>query len=106
MTTLPYLVGWVLVSDVVREGEPLENPLYQHNCDHCVFLGTYQGTDLYACESGCPGYAWPTVIARSSDEPSDYMSGLKIAEAIERDEGPSHPMVEALRRARERKLIP
>ena len=81
------------------------DPLYEHACESCVFLGTYRATDLYACESGCPGYAWLTVIARSSGEPGDYMSGLEIAAAIEREEDPSHPIVEALRRARKRKLL-
>lgn len=80
-------------------------PQYEHDCTSCTFLGSHRDHDLYACESGCPGYAWPTVIARHSSEISDYMSGLTIAEDIEKRGYTDHPMVVALHRARERKLV-
>lgn len=50
-------------------------PRFTHDCDCCHFLGTLQAStgpcDLYAHVNGVP-----TVIARYSDEPSDYASGL------------------------------
>ena len=29
-----------------------ETPLYQHDCDKCVFLGIHEGADLYLCPVG------------------------------------------------------
>lgn len=58
--------------DVLR----LDNgPLYTHDCDKCVFLGSYDEKDMYYC----PQEGLDTVIARFSDEGSDYISGLPIA---------------------------
>lgn len=63
-------------------------PLYEHDCDKCMFLGHWKAElqlemrdgkqrlketpvcDLYVCVS--PN---PTLIARYSSEPSDYSSG-------------------------------
>jgi len=79
-----------------------KRPTFQHDCDECVFLGRYQSSgtqdipldiphvgrvtkrapipeedcDLYYCEIG----PMPTVIARYSDEGSDYKSGMLAAE--------------------------
>lgn len=62
-----------------------EKPLYEHDCDSCVYLGRHTTVnehpfpsatvewDLYYCKSE------PTVIARHSSEPSEYRSGLEIA---------------------------
>ena len=47
---------------------------YKHDCDKCVYLGEYGDADLYFCnQSGIK-----TVIARYSDEPSDYISGMEF----------------------------
>lgn len=46
---------------------------YQHDCSRCHFLGQHENKDLYCCNQGMLG---PTVIARNSDEPSDYESGM------------------------------
>ncbi len=45
-------------------------PLFKHNCANCISLGQSQDNtrDLYSCKG--------TIIARCSDEPSDYESGL------------------------------
>jgi hypothetical protein len=60
-------------------------PRYVHDCDGCTFLGQFEEYDLYACDN--------TVIARRSDEGSDYKSGLvfgitrvdaHLAEALDR----------------------
>jgi hypothetical protein len=47
------------------------DPVYYHDCEHCVFLGHYNGSDLYYHDQG-----EVTVIARYSSEPGDYSSGL------------------------------
>lgn len=53
--------------------QPLpEKPRYQHDCQVCVFLGHYDGSDLYFC----PQHGIKTVIARFSDLGPDYASGL------------------------------
>lgn len=52
---------------------------YKHDCKRCTFLGTheeiagYLHADLYFCNQL---HKLPTVIARYSDEGSDYTSGL------------------------------
>lgn len=49
-------------------------PHYQHDCRQCTWLGDFQHKegiyDLYFCASE------PTIIARYSDEPQDYHSGI------------------------------
>lgn len=58
---------------------PHGQPVYHHDCGSCTFLGTYNRYDLYHC---LQGDRLATVIARCSDEPSDYVSGLEIAVSI------------------------
>lgn len=58
-------------------------PAYKHDCDDCLFLGHWQGLDLYFCPNE------PTVIARGGDEGPNYTSGLNceppaLVEAQER----------------------
>ena len=66
-------------------------PLYQHDCNSCTFLGSVEGrehpaefmqpadpikkADLYVCGA----HEHLTVIARFSDELSDYSSGVPFA---------------------------
>lgn len=50
------------------------DPQFQHDCETCTFLGHYNEHDLYHCKSTAP-----TVIARRSDDPPDYSSGLMFA---------------------------
>jgi dCMP deaminase len=94
----------------------VEKPLYEHDCDECVFLGRYEGTprrpvrvhDLYYCQKSAHATdsKWPaTVIARHSNTPSDYTSGIALAQAYERRGELSHPLVMAFQRAQERKLL-
>jgi hypothetical protein len=52
-------------------------PNYQHDCDTCIFLGTYNNHDLYFCNP-CGTYVSCTVIARYGNEPHEYKSGLKF----------------------------
>jgi len=51
-----------------------EAPRYVHDCDLCVFLGSYLGDDLYYC----PGREKTVVVRISSDGP-DYISGAVFA---------------------------
>lgn len=54
-------------------------PLFAHDCTRCQYLGRYdhkgQSHDLYTCQQEIGG---PTVIARWSDDPADYESGLSF----------------------------
>lgn len=70
-----------------EDKEEEETPLYQHDCTRCTFLGRFhyahpaytrepKEVDLYHCTQG--GHV-PTVIARYSDEPGDYSSGMPPA---------------------------
>jgi hypothetical protein len=50
--------------------ERLSKPRYLHDGECCHFVGFHKDADLYYCPNE------PTVIARYSDEPGDYSSGL------------------------------
>jgi hypothetical protein len=52
-------------------------PLFRHDCDKCVFLGTLNRKDLYVCPIGDKQIG--TLVARASSVPSDYASGLQFA---------------------------
>lgn len=85
-------------------------PTFLHDCVGCVFLGSYtwdgKEHDLYTCKQGMN---WPTVIARYSSDGPDYMSGLEVAVNIETHphdkSDQTHPLVEAMKRAKERGLL-
>jgi hypothetical protein len=51
----------------------MEKPIFEHDCEKCIFLGHYEGYDLYFCKNE------PTVIARYGEN-GDYMSGLIFAD--------------------------
>jgi hypothetical protein len=53
----------------------VEQPKYDHDCDRCQFLGTFDGHDLYYCPGG-----GPTIIARYSSDGPDYSSGMTFGE--------------------------
>lgn len=48
-------------------------PEFEHDCCGCVFLGSFDGHDLYCC---IEGYAHPMVMARFGNESRDYKSGI------------------------------
>lgn len=55
-------------------------PMFEHDSKCCVFLAHFSNSkfgpcDLYYCDQGGLG---KTLIARFSDEPSDYSSGLHM----------------------------
>lgn len=51
---------------------------YKHDCKLCKPLGTFAEYDLYYCEQA----GIPTVIARFSDDESEYFSGLQTMHPI------------------------
>ena len=83
----------------------MEQPMYEHDCKSCKFLGNADNADLYCCTSG----GQKTVIARFSSEGSDYQSldcflgDNTIKEILER---PHNTQIKiAYERAKEKELI-
>lgn len=56
-------------------------PLYEHDCDNCVYRGTIKERDVYTCNSKLFGM---TVIVRYSSDGPDYSSST-ISRDAERD---------------------
>jgi len=89
-------------------------PIYKHDCENCVFLGNFildLTYDLYVCAAG---KNISTVVARYSDDGSEYLSGLEVALLYEkgiqkRTDGfissQGKILYEALKRAEERGFI-
>lgn len=83
------------------------NQKFQHDCDHCVFLGRHTidsiEYDLYVCPKRNTNII-STLIARYSDDGPDYYSGLIFA--IEFKNGfisrTGEVLYEALKRAQEK----
>lgn len=49
------------------------SPRHKHDCERCVFLGSYENFDLYVCPAS--GERISTVVARYGDDGPDYVSG-------------------------------
>lgn len=60
-------------------------PHWDHNCEKCIYLGTYDGYDLYYCPRGSPSMKIPTVLARLGNKAENYISGMAVAEKIPLD---------------------
>ena len=59
----------------MSEKTAIPDPIYKHDCDVCIFLGSfklYVDHDLYLCEAG------KTLVARWGSEGDQYDSGLAI----------------------------
>ena len=57
------------------EKTAIPDPIYKHDCDICIYLGSYQlviDYDLYLCQAS------KTVIARWGSEGPQYVSGLAL----------------------------
>lgn len=68
--------------------------MFEHDCNKCISLGSFQDHDLYFCKQG----SLPTVIARFGNNPEDYKSGLIFADI-------DPELSEAKKRAISRSLI-
>lgn len=90
-------------------------PQYEHDCDKCIFLGSYlwernpfnhftnDWYDLYYCGYDLFG---PTIISRFSNDGPDYNSGMMFGKYDQ--EYPNtfhHPLAEAYRRAKKYNLF-
>jgi hypothetical protein len=95
--TIDVQLPWLLRLYLQDGLESVRTPRFKHDSDCCRFLAHGLGCDLYYC--GQSGH--PTVIARQSSEPSDYMSGISAAAVS--DEG--EPLHLALRIAAEGGLV-
>ena len=59
----------------MSENSAIPDPIYTHDCDICIYLGSYQlviDYDLYLCEAG------KTLVARWGSEGPQYDSGLAL----------------------------
>ena len=54
-------------------------PKYKHDCEECIFLGSYNDCDLYFCQ---PSKSTPTIIVRRGDD-ADYQSGFVFEDSCE-----------------------
>lgn len=66
------IAGGKIVIDETKLKVVEINPRYEHNCNHCKFLGQHEEYDLYYCPQG----GNPTILARFSDKDQDYTSGV------------------------------
>ena len=62
---------------------------FEHDCEDCIFLGTWEHRDLYYCPNRRP---LPTLIARSGDEPYNYTSGMAFGEVPLTEVSTSNPL--------------
>jgi hypothetical protein len=72
-------------------------PLFDNPFSHCTFLGRFAGYDLYLTHA--PGKA-PDVLARSGEEPGEYVEGMKLAWGVNK------PLTAARRVAEFKRLLP
>lgn len=86
----------------------IDVPRYEHDCDSCIFLGSYayhnQVYDLYFCNQAV--FSYPTVIARYGSEGPDYTSSLLVARILRADGDTTDPLAVALEHAVASGLLP
>jgi hypothetical protein len=75
----------------------MNGPKYKHDCDKCIFLGSYSSNDMDHDLYYCSQKGFPTVISRHGDEGEKYTSGIELAKT---NTLPS--LAEALKRAIEK----
>jgi hypothetical protein len=68
--------------------------MYTHDCTYCLFLGHYDGADLYYCPR-CEG---GTAVARYGNDGPDYVS-MAIDPKIDVEKRSNKHLAEAIRRA-------
>ena len=54
----------------------MTEPRFRHDCEDCVFIGHYEGHDIYRCPQ--EGLPWPTIVARYGDDGPEYTSGKQV----------------------------
>ena len=88
------------------------DPRYEHDCSMCTYLGTWWRSlnnkyyDLYLCPPRVPSSGLgPCLIARSSDEGSDYLSFSLLSNDATLPKGIPEPLRESYYRARVLELI-
>lgn len=81
----------------------MSQPLHQHDCDTCVYLGTLYESDLYYHDGG-DRPSQTTVIARHSSNGPDYTSGLGFAQPYVDAAGTQQPGIPLLVAARHRAI--
>jgi hypothetical protein len=82
-----------------------DQPLYEHDCDNCAYLGQFKQSDLRALDLYVHPGKETTVIARFSSEGSDYSSGLDFAYSAQIKNDATSPLLEAKKRAVKAGLI-
>lgn len=65
--------------DLIIPSWELRYPEYKHDCEECIYLGFYEGADLYYCNQPHNMVKTPTLIARYSNDSWDYLSGIHFA---------------------------
>jgi hypothetical protein len=78
-----------------------EKPRYKHDCSNCTFLGRFRKYDLYFC----PQTGIPTLLARYSDEGSNYLSGMCFGRTEVSEGDFNRPLAQAYLRAKCSDLI-
>lgn len=65
-------------------GDPPRGPLFEHDCDRCVFLGSMRLDKAWGDAYVCPQNTlpWPTVVWRWSNEGPDYDSGAWLVDEM------------------------
>lgn len=54
--------------------QSITQPLYKHDCEDCVYLGSKNEKDFYYCKSNLNDSTNVALIVRLSDKPKDYFS--------------------------------
>ncbi len=62
--------------------------LYKHDCNDCIYLGEFDGADLYYHPNLGP--LTETLIARHSDNGRDYTSGIAFSKPYTDIAGEAH----------------
>lgn len=56
--------------------DPAQQPMWDHDCDDCKFIGTVLDQDLYVCSQGDAQIM--TIVARYGNDGPAYTSGRHI----------------------------
>lgn len=68
----PSGIGFFYAKINIMKNLLTDKPLYKHDCEKCVYLGSAQEKDFYFCNKSLTGR--DSLVIRLSDKPSDYLS--------------------------------